>query len=86
MASFDPWVKSPPFFMPSGHFTMDQMYEFKINVGMTEDEMVGWHHWLDGYEFEQTFEVGNGQGSLVCCSPLGHKESDMTKWLNWTGD
>ena len=52
--------------------------------GMTEDEMVGWHHQLDGYEFEQALGVGDGQGSLVCCSPWGHKESDMTKWLNWT--
>ena len=48
------------------------------------DEMVGWHHWLDGHEFEQAPGVGDGQGSLVCCSPRGHKESDMTEWLNWT--
>ena len=40
--------------------------------------MVGWHHLLDGYEFEQALGVGDGQGSLVCCSPWGHKESDMT--------
>ena len=52
--------------------------------GMTEDEMVGWHHWLDGHEFEQALGVGDGQGSLACCSTWGHKESDMTKWLNWT--
>ena len=52
--------------------------------GMTEDEMVGWHHWLDGHEFEQAPGVGDGQGSLVCCSPWGHKESDTTEWLNWT--
>ena len=51
---------------------------------VTEDEMVGWHHWLDGHEFEQALGVGNGQGSLVCCSPWGHKESDMTERLNWT--
>ena len=50
--------------------------------GMTEDEMVGWHHWLN--EFEQVLEVGNGQGSLPCCSPWGCKESDMTELLNWT--
>ena len=49
----------------------------------TEDEMVGWHHWLDGHEFEQSLGVGDGQGSLVCCSQWGHKESDTTKWLNW---
>ena len=49
----------------------------------TEDEMVGWHHWVNGHEFEQTPVVGDRQGSLACCSPWGHKESDMTKWLNW---
>ena len=48
----------------------------------TEDEMVGWHHWLDGHEFEQAPEDGKGQGNLACCSPWGHKESDMTEWLN----
>ena len=54
--------------------------------GMTEDEMVGLHHWLDGHEFEQAPGVGHGQGSLACCSPWGHKESDMTEWLNWLAD
>ena len=49
---------------------------------MTEDEIVGWHHQLDGREFEQALGVGNGQGSLVCFSPWGHKELDMTKKLN----
>ena len=53
--------------------------------GVTEDEMVGWHHWLDGHEFEQAVEVGDGQGSLACCSPwsqnVGH---DWTTKLNWT--
>ena len=52
--------------------------------GMTEYEMVGWHHWLDGHEFEQAPGVGDGQWSLVCCSPWGCKESDMTERLNWT--
>ena len=51
--------------------------------GTTEDEMVGWHHWLDEHEFEQAPGVGNGQGGLACCSPWGHKESDSTEWLNW---
>ena len=46
--------------------------------GTTEDEMAGWHHWLSGHEFEQAPGDGEGQGSLVCCSPWGHKESDMT--------
>ena len=45
--------------------------------------MVRWHHRLDGPEFEQVLEVGDGQGSLEFCSPWGRKESDMTKWLNW---
>ena len=52
--------------------------------GMTEDEMVGWHHLLNGQEFEQALGVGDGQGGLVWCSPWGHKDSDMTDWLNWT--
>ena len=52
--------------------------------GTTEDEMVGWHHWLDGHEFEQTLGVSDGQGCLVYCSPWGCKELDMTEWLNWT--
>ena len=46
---------------------------------MTEDEMAGWHHCLDGHEFEQALGVGDGQGSLVFCSPWGHKELDMTE-------
>ena len=50
--------------------------------GMTEDEMVGWCHQLDGHELEQASGVGEGQGSLVCCSPWGHKGSDTTKRLN----
>ena len=52
---------------------------------MTEDEMVGWHHQLDGHEFEQAPGVGDGQGRLACSSPWGCKESDTTEWLNWTG-
>ena len=47
-----------------------------------EDEMVGWHHQLKGYEFEQTPGDGEGQGGLACCRPWGHKESDMTERLN----
>ena len=48
---------------------------------MTEDEMVGWHHQLDGHEFEQAAGVGDGQGSLAYCSPRGHNQSDMTEQL-----
>ena len=51
---------------------------------MTKDEMVGWHHQFDGYEFEQGPGVGDGQGSLVCCSPWDLKESNMTQLLNLT--
>ena len=51
--------------------------------GTTEDEMVGWHHQLDGHEFEWAPGVGDGQGSLVSCSPWSHKESDTTRQLNW---
>ena len=56
----------------------------KEEKGTTVDDMVGCHHWLDGHEFEQAPGVGDGQGSLVGCSPWGGKESDMTEWLNWT--
>ena len=49
---------------------------------MTEDEMVGWHHRLNGHESEQTLEDSEGQGILACCSPWGHKESDTTEGLN----
>ena len=51
--------------------------------GMTEDEMVGWHHQLNGHEFEESPGVGDGQGSLACCSPWGRKKWDMTERLNW---
>ena len=52
--------------------------------GTTEDEMAGWHHGLDGREFEWTLGDGDGQGGLACCNSWGHKESDTTEWLNWT--
>ena len=61
----------------------------KVKAGeenrMTEDEMVGWHHWLNGHEFEQALGVGDGHAGLVCCSSWGREESDMIEWLNWTG-
>ena len=50
--------------------------------GTREDELVGWHHQLNGHEFEQTPGAREGQGILVCCNPWGHKESDTTEWLN----
>ena len=52
--------------------------------GMTEDEMVGWHHWLNGHESEQATGIGDWQRSLVCCSSWVHKGSNRTEWLNWT--
>ena len=52
--------------------------------GMTEDEVAGWHHQLDGREFEWTSGVGDGQGGLACCNSWGRKESDATERLNWT--
>ena len=52
--------------------------EGRRRKGTTEGEIVGWHHQLDGHEFEQAPGDGDGQGSLVCCNPWGHKESDMT--------
>ena len=50
--------------------------------GVTEDEMVGWHHWLNGHEFEQTLGDGEEQGRLVCCSPWGCKKLDTAEWMN----
>ena len=52
--------------------------------GTTEDEMIGWHHLHNGHEFEQAPRVGEGQGSVACCSPWGLKELNKTEWLNWT--
>ena len=52
--------------------------------GITEDEMAGWHHWLDERASEWTLGVGDGQGGLACCDSWGCKESDTTEWLDWT--
>ena len=52
--------------------------------GTTEDERVGWHHWLNGHEFGWTLGIDEAQGGLVCCGSWGYKESDMTEQLNWT--
>ena len=52
--------------------------------GMTENEMVGWHLWLDGHKFQQAIRGGDGQGGLACCSPWGCKESDTAEQLNWS--
>ena len=58
--------------------------DWRQEMGTTEDEMAEWHHQLNGHEFEQALGIGNGQGSLACCSPWGHKESDTTERLDWT--
>ena len=55
----------------------------KKEKGMTGGEMVGWHHQLNGHEFEQAPGVGEGQRGLACCSPWGFKESDMIEQVNW---
>ena len=60
------------------------MGDWRREKGMTEDEMVGWHHWLNGHECVQALGVGDGQGSLACCCPWDPRESDMTEQLNWT--
>ena len=57
--------------------------DWRQEKGTTEDKMIGWHHGFNGREFEQTLGDGKGQGSLLCCSPWGHKESDTTEQLNW---
>ena len=58
--------------------------DWRQEKGMTEDEIVGWHHWLDGHGFGWTLGVGDGQGGLACCSSWGCKELDTTEQLNWT--
>ena len=58
--------------------------DWRQEKGMTGNEMIGWHHQLDGHEFEQAPGVGDGQGSLVCCSPWDCKELNTTEGLNWT--
>ena len=60
----------------------DSGKDWRQEKGMTEDEMVGWHHQLGRHEFQKAPGDGEGQGNLACCSPWGHKEWDMTEWLN----
>ena len=58
--------------------SLDSGKDWDQEKGVAEEEMVRWHHWLDGREFEQILEDSEGQGSLECCSPWGHKQSDLT--------
>ena len=64
---------------------LDAGKDWRQEKGKAEDEMIGWHHWLSRHEFEQTLGGGEGQGSLVCCSPWGPKELDTTLQLNNKG-
>ena len=61
----------------------DAWQDWRQEKRMLEHEMVGWHHRFNGHDFKQAPGFGDGQGSLACCSPWGHKKSDMTDWLNW---
>ena len=73
-------AEAPPLWLPdTKNWVLRKDAEEK---GTTEDEMVGWHHQLDEREFEQVLGIGAGQGSLACCSPRGHKESNTTQWVS----
>ena len=85
------WTGKPGVLQSTGLQTADSLEKTLMlgqeegqEKGTTEDEMDGWHHRLDGHEFEHASGVGDGQGSLACCSPWGRKESDTTEQLNWT--
>ena len=65
----------------TGYATMHKIHSISYEKGTKEDEMVGWHHQLDGQEFQQAPGIGDSQESLACCSPWGRKESDTTERL-----
>ena len=80
-----PEIKNDALFLFKSWLIGEKAYagtDWRQEEGTTEDEMVGWHHQLNGHEFEQIPGEGKEQGSLSCCSPWGHKQSDMTEWLN----
>ena len=97
---YQPWIftgrndaeaEAPIFWPPDAKSRLirkdpDTWKVWRQKKGMTEGDMVGWHHWLNEHEFEQAPGDGAGQGSLACCSPWGHKESDTTEWLNSSND
>ena len=68
---------------PSPSVWIMETWYICVHKGTTEDEMAGWHHWLDGRESQWTPGVGDGQGGLACCDSWGRKESDTTEWLIW---
>ena len=61
---------------------LSKRWEYQAILSVLPGEMAEWHHWCNGHELEQTLGDDEGQGGLACCSPWGHKDSDMTKWLN----
>ena len=80
-------LKLPIFWPPDAKSQLigkdpDDGKDWRQEKGTTEDEVVGWHHWLNGHECEQTLGDGEGQGNLACYSPWGCKESDPTEWMN----
>ena len=91
MRRTDAEAEAPIFWPPDAKSRLirkdpDTWKVWRQKKGMTEGDMVGWHHWLNEHEFEQAPGDGAGQGSLACCSPWGHKESDTTEWLNSSND
>ena len=77
----DAEAKAPILWPPDVKTLMLARKDWGQEKGTTEDRKVGWHHWLNGQEFEPTLGNSEGQGSLVCCSPRGCKELDVTEWL-----
>ena len=80
------WIVSHHILYKAGLQNMNHLLQCTLNLSrtLTEDEMAGWHHWLDGPECEWTPRVGDRQGGLACCLLWGRKESDTTGRLNWT--
>ena len=84
----DPEAEIPIFWPPDAKNWVigkdpDAGKDWRLGKRTTEDEMIWWHHWLDGHEFEQALGVGDGQGSLACCGSWGCYKSAMTEQLNW---
>ena len=86
LGSWPSWPVTSPFPQPLmlGRLGLHVLCSFFATYSQTEDEMVGWHPWLNRHEFEPALGDDEGQGSLACFSPWSCKESDTTEWLNWT--